>query len=294
MADLRYPVMADISYDNAGRQPDRSGEFARPRVVARSHNGEKQKAAVQCAVEFEVVPRLLHAHRQLKDAPTFERTPPVFDGIKALAEYALGRSQDAAALHIEGLLEQGASLEELYLKLLAPTATYLKQLWIDDERDFAEVTLALWRLQQLLREFSSAFRRDAHKPTGQRVLLTLASGETHELPYLMFALVLSGEFFRREGWSTWIEPDSTRSEISALVRTEWFDVVEFLVNGDKKLELLAAQIKVIRSESINQSVCIGVAGNTVHQHPEFVKFLGADVLAESPKGGGSAYAISNR
>jgi hypothetical protein len=207
---------------------------------------------------------------------------------------ALGSNPEAASLHIQGLLEQGTPIEDVYLKLLGPTAAYLKQLWIDDDRDFAQVTLGLWRLQQSLREFSTVFRQSAKKPTGQRVLLTLSPGETHELPYLLFTLVLTGEFFRREGWSSWIEADCARPDTLALVRNEWFDVIEILVNGEKRLDRLAAQIKTIRSESINRSVCIAIAGKTIHQRPELVEYLEADVLAADPEKAGAAYTLSNQ
>jgi methanogenic corrinoid protein MtbC1 len=293
MAELRIPVMADISYDRGGRQADRSKDFAHRIAISRSLKFERQKAALQRAVEFEIVPRLLLAHPLL--ASRARPQPTAAEAcIRDLAELSLGTIPDAASLHVQGLLEQGARVEDIYLKLLAPTAAYLKQLWIDDERDFAQVTLGLWRLQQLLREFSPAFRKNAKKPTGHRVLLTLAPGETHEMPYLLFTLVLTGEFLRREGWSSWIEPDCARVDTLALMRNEWFDVVEILINGEKRLDRLAAQIAAIRSESINRSVCIAVAGNTVHQRPELVKYLEADVLAAGPEKAGSTYTISNR
>lgn len=293
MADLRIPVMADISYDSGGRQPDLGGDFMHRHVIARSPKFERQKAALHRAVEFEVVPRLLSAHLPLAlHAPTQPATAD--KSIVDLAELVVGRNADAVSPHIQSLIERGTPVEDIYLKLLAPTAAYLKQLWIDDERDFAQVTLGLWRLQQVLREFSTAFRQNAKRPTGRRVLLTLAPGPTHDLPHLLFTLVLAGEFFRREGWSSWIEPDCARSDALALVRTEWFDVIEILVNGDKRLDRLAARIKLIREETINRSVCISVTGHTVHQHPELVKYLDADVLAAGPEKAGSTYTLSNR
>ena len=55
------------------------------------------------------------------------------------------------------------------------------------------------------------------------------------------ALVLMSEFFRRDGWEAWIEPDPTAREFTRVVHDEWFDVVEFLVSGDKQLDALAAR-----------------------------------------------------
>jgi hypothetical protein len=298
MADLRNLVMADTWQDRGGRQAGRGngfayGDFESRIATARSLKFERQIAALQRAFEFDVVPRLLHAHPPQADCAQ-PAPKPQDAAIEIFAALVLGTNPDAASLHVQNLLEQGTPLEELYMKLLVPTAVYLKKLWVDDERDFAEITLGLWRLQQLLREFSAAFRQNARKPTGKRVLLTLPAGETHELPYLLFSLVLTGEFFRREGWSTWIEPDCARADTLALVHNEWFDVIEILVTGEKRLDRLAAQIKTIRGESINRSVCIAVSGKTVHQRPELLEYLDADVLAEGPEKAGAAYTISNR
>ena len=294
MVGLRSSKMADILYERGQRRSDR-GNFAPPIPIFRSPKFQRHKAPLQRAIEFDIVPRLLGAHPPVETLPRHEPlNAAVEPGIIKLAELVLGRDADAASQHVHGLIDQGMNIEAMFLKLIAPTAIHLKQLWMDDERDFAEVTLGLWRLQHLLREFSLAFRHDAKKNNGNRVLLTLPPGETHELPYLLFSLVLTGEFFRRDGWATWIEPDCARFEAMSLVRRECFDVVEILVNGEKRLELLAAQIRTIRNESINRSVCIAVTGDAVHQHPELVKYLDADVLADGAENAGAMYAISTR
>lgn len=275
MADLRNPVMADISYDRGDRRPQR-GDYAQRRTVTRSVNAERQKAALLSAVEFDIVPQLLSAHQA--PARKLERVPAGAEAVASLTALALGRSDNVCAAYTQTLLDT-MPLDRIYLEVVAPAADRLRKMWIDDERGYAEVTLGLWRLQQVLRDFSPLFRQSAKLPTGQRVMLTLPPGETHELPHLMFMLVLSGEFLRRDGWNTWIEPDCTRRDAMALLKDEWFDVVEFLVTSEKRLDLLAAQIKIIRGESTNRTVCIALAGTTVQQHPALLKYLGADVLA---------------
>lgn len=292
MADLRIPAMADVSYDRGERQTERASEFAHHHAIARALKFERQKATLLRTVEVDIVPRLFSAHQPpATEHPLPDGSPCTDDGVKMLAGFALGRSQEACSRHVQELLEQGTPLEKIYLDTLVPTASHLRQLWIDDECDFAKVTLGLWRLQQLIREFSTVFRQDSKKPTGRRALLTLMPGETHELPHLMFTVVLTGEFLRLTGWNTWIEPDCRRRDAMALFRSEWFDVVEFLVNSDNRLEILAAQIKAIRAESINPSICIAIAGEAVQRHPELLKFVGADVLVAGLKRSGSAYPL---
>ncbi len=174
------------------------------------------------------------------------------------------------------------SLEAIYLKLIAPTARYLKYQWLEDERDFADVTLGLCRLQQLLRQFSLAFRNEHQKSTGLRALLTAGPSEPHDLGYLMFGLVLLGEFFRRDGWDTWIEPASNTRDLSSLIHNEWFDVVEFMVSGEKRLEEVAATIKTIRRASMNESLGVLVCGQAFVEHPELVLLVGGDARSGDP------------
>ena len=135
----------------------------------------------------------------------------------------------------------GASLEAIYIQVLAPTASHLRQLWSDDLCGFAEVTLALWRLQQLLREYSVAFQGESEQHvTGHRALLAPAPREKPDLSFVMFGLVMMSQFLRRDGWEAWIEPNPSSPEFAEVVRSQWFDVVEFLVSGDKQLDALAA------------------------------------------------------
>jgi MerR family transcriptional regulator, light-induced transcriptional regulator len=281
MSDLRPPLMGEVAHDVSPGLPDRGHEVLRL-AVARSLEREKRRATVKSAVEFEVVPRLLLAH------PTGGAVGPRlnFDfpnEIKSFAETVLGFSEDAAGAHIQGLHDQGIPLEAIYLKLIAPTARYLKYQWLEDERDFAEVTLALCRLQQLLRQFSTAFRGNYPQATGLRALLTAGPSEPHDLGYLVFGLVLLGEFFRRDGWDAWIEPAPKAGELSAIIHNEWFDVVEFMVSGEKRLDELAATIKAIRKASLNKSLGVLVCGQTFVEHPELVLLVGGDGPAADPR-----------
>ena len=281
IADLRFPIMADISYDTGMRQPDR--DYAHRTSTARSPKTERRKAALQQAIEFDIVPQLLLAHQTPKAFRKAEAAAaPALEAARLLAGFVLGRNSDAASDHVHRMLEKGIALEAIFLEHIDPAAVYLKQLWINDERDFADVTLGLWRLQHLLREFSLDFRATAQPSNGQRALLSLVPGETHELPYLMFKLVLSGEFFRHDGWDIWIEPHSARNDLMSQVGNEWFDTVEFLVNSERRLDLLASRIRTIRNDSLNRSVCIALAGPAVQRRPELVSFLGGDVMAVRP------------
>jgi hypothetical protein len=208
------------------------------------------------------------------------RSGSAADEIAALADEMLAGDTEGASLRIDALRAQGRSLEDVYLWLIAPTALHLRRQWSNDICGFAEATLALWRLQQLLRSYAVSFRAEAERQvTGRRALLAPTPQEKHELSYAMFCLVLLSEFFRRDGWEAWIEPEPTSREFAEVIRREWFDVVEFLVGGDQQLDALASQIQMIRRESPNRSIGVVVYGQVFIEHPDFVFLVGADLTA---------------
>jgi MerR family transcriptional regulator, light-induced transcriptional regulator len=230
-------------------------------------------------IEAEIIPRLVMAHGN----PPHQVAPStIVDGgneAAAFAELVLGTESHRATELIQAYRDRGVPLETIYLELLVPTARHLRHLWMNDEWDFANITLALWRLQQLLRDFSPAFCADTSlKPAGLRALLTPAPGEKHDIGHMMFGLVLAGEFFRRDGWDTWIEPDPASAAFIETIRTQWFDVVEFFAGSEKKLDDLASNIRMVRRESSNRNIGVMVCGPAFTERPELVLLVGGDAL----------------
>jgi len=95
---------------------------------------------------------------------------------------------------------------------------------------------------------------------------------------MMFGLVMAGEFFRRDGWDTWIEPDVANVAFVDTIRTQWFDVVEFFASGDKKLDDLASAIRLVRRHSPNPDIGVMVSGPAFTQRPELVLLVGGDAV----------------
>ena len=230
-------------------------------------------------IEAEIVPRLFMARGQpdrsdIALAATLDHSEPT-----RFAELVLGAAGDDAARCIQGHRDNGVALETIYLNLLAPAASHMRRLWIDDAWDFADLTLGFWRLQSLLRDLSPAFcAENAVKSTGLRALLTRAPDENRDIGHMIFGLVLAGEFLRRDGWETWIEPDAAVAPLIDTVRSQWFDVVEFFSNSDRTLDGLAANIRAVRRESPNRDIGIMVGGAAFVERPDLVFLVGGDAV----------------
>lgn len=255
-----------------------------PRVMP--SESPESVSQVTRTIEAEIIPRLVLAHRTTPAVAQPQSDIPFSEAVVEFAEIVVKRDVEAGCDYVETHRAAGEPLEALYFGLVAPAAGYIRYLWRNDLCDFSDATLALWRLQQVLREFSTTFRADGgHAANGLRALLVPSPGEKHDLGYLMFGLVLVGEFFRRDGWDAWIEPDPASHEFASLVRNQWFDVVQYNATGDKKLDELAASIRMARRDSPNRSLGVMVCGRVFVEHPELVLVVGADMTVNDPRQG---------
>lgn len=239
---------------------------------------EHRPAQLRRAIEVEIVPRLLLASRAASQCGFVAREELSLLDAATVEEFVgliLVNDVVVASAYLEAMRARGVSLETLYLHLLAPAARRLGELWSADLCDFTNVTVALGRLQQALRELSPAFRDEvAPRQHGRRALLMPAPGEQHT-----FGLFMVAEFFRRAGWDVWGGPPASSNDLTSMVRADWFDVVGLSVGCESRLDVLAAGIRAMRRASRNRAVGVMVGGPVFVEHPELVAFVGADATA---------------
>lgn len=245
-----------------------------------THGGqaEQRTALLARAIEHEIIPRLMLAHR----TPAECAAPCGIDpqlvcalDVEHFTRLVLSRDEDVAHACVEAMRERGVPVESIYLDLLAPVARHLGELWDQDLCDFTDVTLGLGRLQQVLRELSPALGQSVDHPTnGRRVLLLPAPCEQHTL-----GLVMVGEFFRRAGWDVAGGPWEAGSDPALMVRREWYDVVGFSAATDIHLHELAECIASVRQAALNPRLGIMVGGPVFALHPEYVAQVQADAAA---------------
>jgi methanogenic corrinoid protein MtbC1 len=285
MDGLRHRML-----ESAGEQKSETDRSERSRKAGETQQGAQnarsdihnQHNGIASTIEFEIVPRLVLAHRTGFTSGT--TGVPLSHGLdwrpgtEQVAEFSqivLSRDVADAVAYIDGLRNSGTSLEAIYLDLLAPSARYLGDLWEEDLADFTAVTVGLWRLQQIVRDLGSSFVQESdHREQGRRLLLAPGMGEQHS-----FGLFMVGEFFRRAGWDVWAQGASTADELVEIVRREWFAVIGLSVACESHLEGLASVILRLRRASRNRSVGIMVGGRAFSEHPEFVALVGADASA---------------
>lgn len=244
-------------------------------TVPRSEMSRGQMGWLLSTIETEIIPRLVKAHRAPGAAPAIVAVRPRAGAVEDLAQIILDNRAGMAAGHIDALRADGVSLETIYLDVLTPAARLLGEWWDADLCDFTQVTIGLWRLQQLMYELSPAFQDDAQRGVQiHRAMLVPVPGSQHTLGLLMVA-----EFFRRAGWGVWGDPAAAEAELVEAAQTSWFDVVGFSVGAVSQLTNLKAAITAIRRASLNPNIVVMVGGPVFIDTPALVAEVGADGTA---------------
>lgn len=273
MGDFRVVV------NEAGRDsPDRESADRDAGGYQRCDKPQHRKTQLLQTIEGEIIPRLMLVHRVAESRPepvSAGLLRPTATDVQQLADLVLATDADRALHFVESLMQRGVSLDAVYLDLLAPTARRLGAMWEEDESDFMQVTIGLWRLQEVLHELGPAFLNESEPAEpGRRIFLVPAPGDQHT-----FGAVIVAEFFRRAGWDVWDDPAASREEILRIVRAEWFAVVGLSVSCEQHMEGLPGVIRAIRRASRNPSIGIMVGGQPFIENPERVALVGADATA---------------
>jgi len=240
------------------------------------HKGE-QTVLLARAVASEIIPRLVLAHGAAEPGSRPVATFINEGDVDQLTHLVLHAEDKALHEWVAALRQRGASVQAVFLDLLTPVARKLGEYWTCDICSFTEVTVAMGRLQQLLRANSAAFGLSGRLSEGtdpqRRILLLPSPGEQHT-----FGLSLVAEFFYRAGWdvsTSFIQPTGS---LSALVEREWFDVVGLSLGNVAQIGRLNDCISQIRRASMNPHILTIVGGVAFMLEPKLADQVSADAV----------------
>ena len=257
--------------------PDDQAVSFLPEAAAPS--ARERMASIVRTIEQDIIPRLVQAHRPML-APSLLAEPAralVSPGdVRDFVQDMLACDDSWQAL-TDRLRAQGMAVGDIYMHLLSPAAQELGRMWDEDLCSFTDVTVAVGRIQRVLRALSPAFGHEVdHPQNGRRVLLVPAPGEQHT-----FGLAIVAEFFRSAGWEVVGDNEARTADPAALVRSEWFDVIGISVGSDARLDWLKSGIGAIRNASRNRSIGVLVGGPSFAADMARVREVGADGTASN-------------
>jgi methanogenic corrinoid protein MtbC1 len=275
--------------ERSGRDsPEPTGWSSRPsgdrdshavQDVAPERAGSRQVSLAQ-TIRTEVVPRLMMAHRILPRAGASsahaEPLAPLLDSETFVQN--LLRDDEHTCERLEQAVRSGEiGIDQACEVVLARAARRLGEFWETDACDFSEVTVAVWRLQQLAMDIGHIEAppgKVSASRLAQRVLISAMPDSDHTLGVTM----VSGAFLRA-GWTVSFDPSLPRGALVRAAADDHFDIVGLSASLDDQVDDVASVIISIRNASMNPVLGIMVGGPLFLRNPHLWSAVGADFEA---------------
>lgn len=261
--------------DAPSQSSSETGDGSHP--LEKACTEEEYLSSLVKTIENNILPIIVEQHLETSIASALQSPPIDLISDKSIAELTkLVLQEDArtSVNYVKEINASGVSLENIYLLLLTPVARKLGEMWEEDESSFTDVTIALWRIKQLMYDLSPIFQQYAEQNrTGSSIMLVPLPGSQHNL-----GLFMVSEFFAKAGWRIWGELAATQEDIISMAQTEWFDVIGLSASLREQFPQLKELIQEIKLKSKNPRVGVIIGSPVFNQFPELVDDLGADMV----------------
>lgn len=255
-----------------------------------SPDSSSRLATLVRTIETHIVPRLMLTHQSSTGgaAPSRLRRlgPPSTEDVEALAKALIDADASTARACIDKARLVGYSPESLLLEWLTPAARCLGIWWAEDRCDFTQVTIGMWRAQNLLWDLKPALQQARAAAVDRSIVLVTAPRAQHS-----FGLSMLSEFFRRAGWQVDSEPIENYEELRQRLAGQWFDVVGLSIGSERELQGLSSVIISLREVSMNPELVVLVGGSVFLDDPGRSLAIGADGTAANAP---AAIALAER
>ena len=170
------------------------------------------------------------------------------------------------------MLSKGTPITEIFEQYMPDTARQLGEYWVKNILSFAEVTIAISRLQNIAQEFEKLYLKGFNKksPTGAELLLIVPQRESHTLGAQMIC-----RQFRRLGAEPYLAINNSVSELEYLISTQNFDLIGLSVS-DQNLCKTSSNTKDIKNIVDSSKLPLVVGGSLANNNKDVCK----DVLRE--------------
>jgi methanogenic corrinoid protein MtbC1 len=233
------------------------------------------RRSMRTVLESQIIPRLVQAHRTGENrAANDSASRPLGDEIAMFAGLCATGERQKAALLIERLREEGLDQEGIFVDLITPAARYLGQQWEEDHLGFADVTVGLVLMQEVIHGMGYEYHDGPQQASGvKRVMLASAPGSQHVL-----GLSIVSELFRKAGWQVVLEVSPSRTELCHAVQNEWFDLIGLSVALDSQLGSLSSLVDSLKTASRNPTTPVLLGGPVFSVGQQCAESFGAQAI----------------
>jgi methanogenic corrinoid protein MtbC1 len=185
----------------------------------------------------------------------------------------LDRERQAASRFVDGLVEQGVDVRDIYLKVFQASQREIGRLWQTNQVTVAQEHYCTAATQQIMsRLYPHIF---TSTPGERKMVMACASAELHEIGARMVA-----DFFEMAGWDTYylganMPVESILSEIGDVGA----DLLGISVALPDKIPLTAEIVDQVHGAAFDRPVKVLVGGRPFNVDPELWAKVGADGYA---------------
>lgn len=242
----------------------------------------RDDAALSKLVASEIIPRLVAASPATPAAPA----AAPYD-IDRFAPLVFAAEADELVAHVDALLARGVRAESLLIDLLPAAARRLGDEWLEDRCDFIDVTMGLWRLQQVVHHLAIRRPADGGGAGTPSALFAPMPDDQHG-----FGAAIVEEMFARAGWhTTRLGSDGGRGALLDTLSAESFDIVGLTVTCDCHIAAVPSMVAAMRAVSRNPALRVLVGGRAFPGDATLALSVGADGSAADAA---TAVAVAER
>jgi MerR family transcriptional regulator, light-induced transcriptional regulator len=202
---------------------------------------------------------------------------PWIDALTPVARALSGDDDDLRRRVLGNLRLQGVSQEEIVDVLVPSIARQLGADWCSDRTSFADVTIGVGRLQQLVREIGTQWRSGTLGHNDSPCVLMVVQEED----YHTLGPMLAATQFRRMGVSVQMSLGRSDAEVVSLLRHGAFDMVTISIAWEGRLESLRNMINLVKSSRSSRPPVV-VGGSYAGDGDDIKGFSGADHVTSDP------------
>ena len=243
--------------DSAVDQTDTQETPPTPRARPASGNGSKPTSGTVCPSEAAHGP----------DEALME----------SVAHALLSPDRAEGEREMRALIDSGVERATIIDAFIPAVARRFGEGWLNSGHSFAEVTIAVSRLQAWLRDLDGPLQDDPFRLDAPEILLIVPEGCHHTL-----GAMVAMSRFRRLGALVRLSLGQDARAIGTLVRRQRFNMVAVSAAGNEDLEFLYAILNSIRS-GVGFPPPIVLGGPILDHNPDAAALVGADHASSDPE-----------
>jgi MerR family transcriptional regulator, light-induced transcriptional regulator len=197
--------------------------------------------------------------------------------VAAITRSLLGDYPDAMEALRQDLRRARISDTDLVDIYFPEVARYLGCAWAEDRTPFTDVSIAVARMQAMLRDIGRSWTSNAVADRAEAtVLVVLPRGEQHSFG----AMLLTGQL-RRQGISVRLEVGTSDADLRRLAEARTFDCAMVSISCEEALSRCKAAVEALKLGSAGR-LRVAVGGPLLERSLDICALTGADIATSDP------------